>query len=1609
LVYEEAFTISITDVNDLPTISAIADASGDEDTALGPYNFTVGDAETAAGSLTVTALSSDTALVPVANVVLGGSGASRTVTITPVANKSGTATITIKLNDGTDEVSEVFDVTFNPVNDLPVFAKGADQSYPLTVTALQTIPGWATGIDDGDADYTQSLSFNVSVTSGAGIFSTLPAISSNGTLTYALTGVGGTAQVSVTLTDDASAGGAALTTAAQTFTISQVASQNANLASLAISAGSLTPAFNTNTTAYNVSLGNETSSITVTPTGGDTYSTIEVSVNGAPASAVTSGNPSGPLALNEGINTVVVSVKAQDNTTTKTYTLTVKRSPVIIVDQADIGIENDLLTKVLNVSGTPDGALVYTIATPPQHGTVEIDAAGNYFYRPARDFVGADSFTYDVADNSGDIGSATVTISVLRRPPHWSFEAGSVVAKTKGTYPGAVNGTGTPGARGNMASWSDGAGSLYIFGGTGFGSATGPGALNDFWRCDLTNPTPTWTWLGGSNTIDTAGTYPGSLGGTGTPGARAGAAAWTDASGTLWMFGGVSKTGPLNDLWKYSGGVWTWVKGSNTVKANGTYGTLGVTQPNNTPGARSGAATWVDSTGKLYLFGGNGLAKTGTAIGLLNDLWRFDPVSERWTWLGGSDAAKAPGVYGTKGIAAAANIPSARAAASATTGRDGMAYLFGGSNNNDLWRYDATTNTWVWLSGSNKTGAKGVYVTRSVPDSISEPAAREGAQAWAGPEGEIFIFGGTGHRDDVWSYQPATRQWTWVKGSSATNAAPVYGALHIGDEPNTPGARQLTAIALDARGDVWSFGGLNGANSFNDLFKLDQPTAMELNTLAATAVLDTTATLNATVNPNEFTTSAYLRFGKLIDFSDATTTAVTLVGKGTSAVALPENISGLATGTTYYYQVIGTNAFGTRTGSIRSFTTNGAAPASTVQFVSAGSSVSEKIGAVSVLVTLSAPSATTVTVPVALSNSATPVNLNFFPGQTSATLNVPVVDDNLVNPGQSIVLTFGTLTGGITAAGITSYTLTIQDDDQAIAIVAPLLEDQFIAAKDTLVLKVNATGSALKYQWMKDFKKIAGATSATYTLHNADLKAAGVYSCDVSNAFDIESSASIKVFVVDTTPKVTVTAPSKPVTFTVNAAGPAGALLTYVWKKDGGATVGVNSKTLTLPPVSTGDSGTYVCTVSSPGTVAIQSRNGGDNVLRVIAGLTYPATVIGSYLGLVERDSLVGGNLGGRLDLTTTSAGSFTAKLTADGVAASVTSNLRPTLAGSTITAISGQADFVRKGLATLRLDFTLNLTNNTLSGTLTDISSGETAALSGYRNTWIKTTNEANSYKGYYTFGLEIPNRLAGDLEIPQGNGYGAFTVTGPDGKLSVVGATADGQTYTSAGFVGPSGQVGVFAAFKTPGGSILGTGTINPAAPTFVNNSFTGTLSWNRLAELPASKGVTYRSGFGPIDLAILGGKYKAQAAGGIVMNLTNAANKARLVFAEGGLSNADLDGTDANTDADNFVFSIQNTGTGVAQKITLPAATDTLLNYNKTTFTLPASPQGLFSGGFTVPNANKALVRASKFFGIIVWTGSAYSAQGYFLIAQPPQSGQTVATSPVLSGQVILEANP
>ena len=113
--YGDIVTFS-TDANTNPTISAISDQSTNVDEAISNIAFTIDDAETSLESLGVSVTSDNEALLPSTACVVGGSGANRTLTMTPALNQHGTANVTITVTDSNGGTSQrTFTVTVNKV------------------------------------------------------------------------------------------------------------------------------------------------------------------------------------------------------------------------------------------------------------------------------------------------------------------------------------------------------------------------------------------------------------------------------------------------------------------------------------------------------------------------------------------------------------------------------------------------------------------------------------------------------------------------------------------------------------------------------------------------------------------------------------------------------------------------------------------------------------------------------------------------------------------------------------------------------------------------------------------------------------------------------------------------------------------------------------------------------------------------------------------------------------------------------------------------------------------------------------------------------------------------------------------------------------------------------------------------------------------------------------------------------------------------------------------------------------------------------------------------------------------------------------------------------
>lgn len=103
--------LTVTPVNDVPTISGLSNAVVSAGSTVRDIPFIIGDVETTARQLTVTATSSDQARIPNANIALSGGDATRFISLaaTPGA-AAGNVNITITVSDGTLSTSAILAV-----------------------------------------------------------------------------------------------------------------------------------------------------------------------------------------------------------------------------------------------------------------------------------------------------------------------------------------------------------------------------------------------------------------------------------------------------------------------------------------------------------------------------------------------------------------------------------------------------------------------------------------------------------------------------------------------------------------------------------------------------------------------------------------------------------------------------------------------------------------------------------------------------------------------------------------------------------------------------------------------------------------------------------------------------------------------------------------------------------------------------------------------------------------------------------------------------------------------------------------------------------------------------------------------------------------------------------------------------------------------------------------------------------------------------------------------------------------------------------------------------------------------------------------------------------
>lgn len=569
-----------------------------------------------------------------------------------------------------------------------------------------------------------------------------------------------------------------------------------------------------------------------------------------------------------------------------------------------------------------------------------------------------------------------------------------------------------------------------------------------------------------------------------------------------------------------------------------------------------------------------------------------------------------------------------------------------------------------------------------------------------------------------------------------------------------------------------------------------------------------------------------------------------------------------------------------------------------------------------------------------------------------------------------------------------------------------------LADKATSTFKIAAAGNDLVIDWTKD----GGALPANFTL-SADkrtltgkmvtLANSGLYLANVTGPGGTIEAGRFILDVINAKPQLIKPVAlnngivsgtySDDIPFITNIAGITPTTFAATGLPPG---LNVDPKTGIISGKPT-KAGSYKVVVSASNGKGKDEYKGADGKGIPVTISAMPVGTDGVYAGLVARHPDIYGNLGARMDMTIATTGVISGsltfgatKLTLKGSMDIDVNNVNPPSATVTIPRtgkpLPDPVVFV----------FTLDLPNNRLINSTVGIAAN-TAPVQGWKQIWKTKTNEATNYRDYYTFGFALPDGDPdiGNVDVPQGAGYGSFTVAA-DGKFAIAGKTPDGETLTSAAVLGPLGEVLIYQTLFTPiKGTLMGVSQIDPLLlTTTADNTLGGPLSIFR-PQVTTGTGRVYKKGYGPVSFALSGGRYVPPAKNVRILGLTDMNDDVQLIFTQGGAG--------VPAPGPNAEFSIST-----LNKATLSSAS----NPRNTALSTITTTSGAFSGKFShddpSPVDNKVVKRPVTFQGMMVKEGAGYVGVGYFIMDKLPETGSpntTPTTSPKLSGHVLLQPKP
>ncbi|MDF3057946.1 MAG: propanediol utilization protein [Rariglobus sp.] len=567
--------------------------------------------------------------------------------------------------------------------------------------------------------------------------------------------------------------------------------------------------------------------------------------------------------------------------------------------------------------------------------------------------------------------------------------------------------------------------------------------------------------------------------------------------------------------------------------------------------------------------------------------------------------------------------------------------------------------------------------------------------------------------------------------------------------------------------------------------------------------------------------------------------------------------------------------------------------------------------------------------------------------------------------------------GAVTLAQAGTYTCTLSNlggpvttDPAEVVVYVPAGQASLLDTGTTFTAPVLAAGPIESFQWFRngdplvDSSRITGVTTSVLTVRNLTPADDGTYTLE---AMFEGSPLPTGAFALTVRPPPIVSAPARqtlrlgaPATVSLIKEG--GPYTYYYTGLPAGVTYNAFTGALGGRPTATG---TFAVVLTAFNTSGLTTRI---NITLVVEPL--PSALVGVFNGYVARDSALNGNLGGAVTLTTTTTGHLTGQLTL-GTGTFPFKGALDGLPGAPATA---RITVPRTGQTSLVLRLTLPLTSTAVTGTV-----DQTAAVSAWRSAW-NSNKPATAYAGRYTFALEAPDGSG----WPAGYSVGTLTVA-TNGAVSLTLHPADGSAImTRSTTLSANGALPLFALTPVaPRGSFVGQLTLPPKSTPAA--SITGEVSWLRRSA--TSTLYANSAGFGPLDLALHGGRYTAPPSGTRLLELPATTGNVDLEFG----------GTDVDLGAQAAVLAPFTVTLTKANTIVPPTPNPTALKLTVNVTT------GQFSGSFTLTDPNPAspgsmVKRTQQFFGVFLPQDEI--GAGFFTLRALPG-----ASSGTRSGSVLL----